>query len=426
MPNTNTPPKALIVTALRLEYQAVRKYLSGIREEEGFAGTIYERGTFSTDKRTWEVCLVEVGKGNPAAAFETERAIRYFGPEVVLFVGVAGGLADKGVNIGDVVCATRAYAYESGKAGSKFLVRPIGWPTTYDLEARARFEARNDDWLQLLSKVGYPVPDVTPEVRVASVAAGEKVISSTETELYQFLRENYEDVVAVEMESVGFLQAIHANSSIKAMVVRGISDLIDQKSRSTDKTNQPKAAQYASAFAFQILAKFNPSGQGSVPTSDQGKNIPSSVPTNGFEVFFSYVEKDQRYVDELQKHLYLLKKHNVITGWYGSKLEAGGDTTESMRYLDQASLILLLVSSDYITSEHSDVEVKRAMERRAKEGIRVIPIRVRPVDWERTPFSELQPIPRGEKAISGYADLDQVFSRVAKEIDDVIRKVKGE
>jgi nucleoside phosphorylase len=417
--------KAVIVTALRLEYRAVRAYLSDTRKEV-FKGTNYECGTFSIDKQAWEICLVEIGKGNPTAAFETERAINYFEPDVVLFVGVAGGLAEKDVNIGDVVCVTRVYSYDSGKADVTFQVRPISWSTTYDLEQSAKFEARTTDWLQLLNKVGHSIPSSFPEVHVAPIAAGEKVIASTETEFYRFLRNYYNDAVAVEMEAVGFLQAIHANSSIKAMVIRGISDLIDKKTQDADKANQPKAAQHASAFAFQMLAKLNLSNQGDAQTS---KPLPitttqsQTTPMNSFELFFSYVEKDQRYVDELQTHLTLLKKRKVITDWYGSKLAAGDDPTESMKHLNQASVILLLISPDYIALER---DVDRAMERKTQEGIRVIPIRVRPADWEGTSFSSLQAIPRNGRAISEHSNLDQAFYQVATEIREVIEAVKKE
>jgi nucleoside phosphorylase len=75
---------AVILTALPVEYLAVRAHLQALREEVHAQGTIYERGTFGTAE--WEVGIVEVGAGNVGAALEAERAIAHFKPDVILGV----------------------------------------------------------------------------------------------------------------------------------------------------------------------------------------------------------------------------------------------------------------------------------------------------------------------------------------------------
>jgi hypothetical protein len=103
----------VILTALPIEYQAIRTHLHRCQEKE-YKGTLYEQGVFSTKTWIWEVGIAQIGAGNDGAAFEVERAIACFQPSIVFFVGIAGGVKD--VDIGDVVVASRVYGYESGKA----------------------------------------------------------------------------------------------------------------------------------------------------------------------------------------------------------------------------------------------------------------------------------------------------------------------
>ena len=242
--------RVVILTAIPVEYQAVRAHLTKLRQEMHPSGTIYERGDFITNDQSWDVLIVQTGAGNANAAVETVRAIEYFKPSLVLFVGVAGGLKD--VKLGDVVAATKVYGYESGKASRTFQIRPDVGKSTYRMEQRARAEARGSDWLQRLKG---PIPDPPPRVFVEPIAAGARVVASTRSVIWKFLKANYSDAVAVEMEGHGFLQAVHANQQVDALIIRGISDLIDGKTDADTKNYQEVAARHASAFAFEILAQ---------------------------------------------------------------------------------------------------------------------------------------------------------------------------
>ena len=242
---------AIILTALPVEYAAVRAHLSNLAEEV-HKGTVYERGAFLEGEFTWQVGIVEVGAGNPSAAFEAERAIAYFDPSVAFFVGVAGGVKD--VAIGDVVVADKVYGYESGKAQLRFKTRPDVGQSTYAMVQRSRAEARRLDWtLRIID----PKPASIPRAFIGAIAAGEKVIASTRSGVYKFLKESYNDTLAVEMEGRGFLESTHANQHVRALIVRGISDLINNKSELDDAIRQDIAARHASAFAFEVLAKLN-------------------------------------------------------------------------------------------------------------------------------------------------------------------------
>lgn len=162
--------RVVILTAIRVESEAVCAHLQDVHEET-YKGTIYWWGIFSDGNYHWDVVVVRTGRGGYGAATETERAITYYQPDLVLFVGVAGGRKD--VRHGDVVAATKVYAYESGKADATFQTRPeVGRPS-HRLEQRAEAEASKKDWLK---RLGDKLPIPPPSVYLGPVAAGGSVI----------------------------------------------------------------------------------------------------------------------------------------------------------------------------------------------------------------------------------------------------------
>jgi hypothetical protein len=91
-----------------------------------------------------------------------------------------------------------------------------------------------------------------PKVHFGAIAAGEIVQNSRISREAKWIREHYNDALAIEMEAAGVAQAGHLNGSPVA-IVRGISDRADgTKTTSEDSTWQPLAAANAAAFAIRL------------------------------------------------------------------------------------------------------------------------------------------------------------------------------
>ncbi len=252
-PSSKVSCRAVVLTALPIEFNAVREHLVEVSEETHPAGSIYEKGYFRpTELSEWEVILAEIGAGNAGAAAESERVINHYQPNVILFVGVAGGVKD--VAIGDVVAGSKVYGYESGKESGGFRTRPNVHEGNYALVQRARTEARNGRWRE---RIRGAKSDTPPRALVGPIAAGEKLVADKKSSTAQLISRAYGDTLAVEMEGYGFLQGAHLNQNVQALVIRGISDLLDGKENADRSGSQERASANASAFCFEVLAKLS-------------------------------------------------------------------------------------------------------------------------------------------------------------------------
>jgi adenosylhomocysteine nucleosidase len=237
----------VMLTALNLEYEAVRDTLTDLRAHRHATGTRFEVGRLRDG--AGRVALALAGKGNHPAAVLTERAIAEFSPAALLFVGVAGALRPS-VDLGDVVVATHVYAYHGGTSRDDGMkARPRGWEIAHGPDQLARHVARGDRWRRRL-------PDgADPKVRFGAVAAGEVVQDSMLSDHAEWIRHHYNDALAIEMEAAGVAQAGHLNA-LPVVVVRGISDRADGTKLATDGARwQPRAAAHAAAFAAALATE---------------------------------------------------------------------------------------------------------------------------------------------------------------------------
>lgn len=260
--NTDTARTVVVLTALDLEYLAVRAHLVGLRQRRHPAGTLFETGQLPGSDVM--IVIAVTGAGNPGAGVLTERAIAMFRPQALLFVGVAGSLADD-LGLGDVVVATKVYAYHGGKdEDGGFLARPRAWEAPHELDQLARHISRTNSWATLLDPVSQRRP---PAVHFRPIAAGEVVLNSRDTPLAQQLRRTYNDAAAIEMESAGVSQAGHLNRNLPVLTVRGISDKADGFKENADRAgSQTTAAAHAAAFALALAAELGAQSHDDTPT----------------------------------------------------------------------------------------------------------------------------------------------------------------
>lgn len=252
--NDSVPLKyrALILTAIPIEYNAIQKYFQELESRMHPNGDYYEVGNISLDGSEWEILIGLTGPHNTVAGIETQKAIEFFNPIIAIFVGVAGGLKD--VELGDIVVSSKIYPYEYGKVEGEFKPRSDSRAPNYRLIRLAEMVSRENNWRKRILTDDNQSP---PRVFVGPIVSGEKVIGDDQSYEYELIRRNYSDALAAEMEGSGFLEAAWRNNGLDALVIRGISDKCNKEKGEADiNGSQEIAAANASAFAFEFLSKY--------------------------------------------------------------------------------------------------------------------------------------------------------------------------
>ena len=260
----NDLPTVVILTAIQEEYLAVKEHLTNVVDCDR-NDTDYEIGIFEyKGKGIANVVIRECGAKNITASQETERAINYFNPNMMMFVGIAGSRKPNDFKIGDVIFPDKIYYYEGGKAAlNSFKARPDAVSPTFELLEKAKKERKKKDW-QAMIKGKY---SDSVKANIGIIASGEQLIDHHDSEIGKILNEHYNDSSAVEMEGYGFAKAASRQGSetknIIVGVVRGISDIIElpkDKQAEVSIDRRPDnaklfASDTAAAFAFWLIFK---------------------------------------------------------------------------------------------------------------------------------------------------------------------------
>ena len=122
-------------------------------------------------------------------------------------------------------------------------------------------------------------------------------------------------------------------------------------------------------------------------------------------LFFSYSHADEALRDQLEKQLALLKRQGVIETWHDRRIGAGIEFAQEIdEHVDSDDIILLLVSPDFLDSDYCyDREMARALERHEAKDAVVIPVILRPCEWQHAPFGKLNATPPDGRPVTKFA-----------------------
>lgn len=141
------------------------------------------------------------------------------------------------------------------------------------------------------------------------------------------------------------------------------------------------------------------------------------------KLVFSYSHVDETLRNELEKHLSPLKRQGLIETWHDRRIVAGQEFDKKIgQHFEEAELVLLLVSPDFINSDYCyDVEMMRAVERHNLGQAIVIPVILRPCHWHDLPFGKLLAATPDGKPVTQYPSIDEGFFHVVSAIKGALK-----
>ena len=150
---------------------------------------------------------------------------------------------------------------------------------------------------------------------------------------------------------------------------------------------------------------------------------------NPVQIYIAYAEEDTPLLEDLRKQLKVLERNQLIEVWQENMVQVGKNRkVEILKQLEKADIILLLISADFIVSEHDyNVEMKLALQRHIGGKARVFPIIVRDCLWEDTPVGHMEVLPLNRKPIDNQEEgRSESFKKVAKEISEAVKEIHTE
>ncbi len=136
------------------------------------------------------------------------------------------------------------------------------------------------------------------------------------------------------------------------------------------------------------------------------------------KVFVSYAHQDEELRRALDTHLAPLERQGVVATWHDRKVLPGSERMDEIdRELEQADLVLLLVSPDFVASDYCyKVEMERALARHKSGEALVVPVILRPCDWQACPFARLAALPADDRAVTAWKNLLEFGTPVAQHL----------
>lgn len=147
------------------------------------------------------------------------------------------------------------------------------------------------------------------------------------------------------------------------------------------------------------------------------------VAAGPLSLFVSYAHEDALIVEQLRAHLTPLEHEGVIDTWHDRDLRPGDAVDDEISArLDQADLVIAIVSADFVASEYAyGRELQRALQLHELGRLTLIPVIARDCLWHNLPIGALHVLPDGARPIASWDVVDAALVSVARGVEAAAR-----
>lgn len=160
---------------------------------------------------------------------------------------------------------------------------------------------------------------------------------------------------------------------------------------------------------------------------DDDTNARESLSRARNQVFISYSHRDEVEKERLLSHIRAALPPDLTNLWSDDRLVAGDDWEREMaEAMGEAKVAILFITANFLNSDFIlQKQVKTLLERRAKEGLRIIPVIAKACAWKRVAWlGEMNVRPNNGVPIwsDGGSHVEEDLAIIAFEVADVIDK----
>jgi hypothetical protein len=139
------------------------------------------------------------------------------------------------------------------------------------------------------------------------------------------------------------------------------------------------------------------------------------------QLFVSYAHADRSFCLRLREQLSRLVRKGLIGVWYDRDLLPGDEWDARVKAaLDEAWIVLLLISLEFLASENCAREMEIALERQKSAGVIVIPVPLTKRGWKNSGLHHLQAVPI--PAVEDWRNDDEALADITTQLRNLIRR----